>query len=242
MPIYSYAPALLHPHVFSQDSQRGVLLSVLNSIAQHELREALSLYFLLRAKGGASGRGAGRRTGEAGGGGGGGGGGSGGGGSGGSGGGVTASEAEQLCADFLERELGTRVQVRASEALQRLHRLGLVRVDGGPPASSAASSATSGGRPPSYGRPTPSHGLTVPLGLQCYTAVPMADALEVLRRTWGEAGRSSGLSTARGATQPPSLLQLTAAPSSPRTRMHRSISDADPGSPTLSYTPGVLVP
>ena len=35
----------------SQDSQRGVLLSVLNSIAQHELRETLALYLLMRAHG-----------------------------------------------------------------------------------------------------------------------------------------------------------------------------------------------
>ena len=35
----------------SQDSQRGVLLSIVNSIAQHELRESLTLYLLMRAHG-----------------------------------------------------------------------------------------------------------------------------------------------------------------------------------------------
>ena len=158
----------------SQDSQRGVLLSVLNSIAQHELREALAFYLLMRAEGAAAAPPPPPPPVAA---------------TAASGAGVSVGEAEQLVGDFLEQRLGVRVSLRGAEALERLHRLGLVRRDplgGGAPAAAAAAAGGSsgGGAPPHPGVPAASVGLQIQVDLQRYTAVPMGDALEILRRVW----------------------------------------------------------
>ena len=208
----------------SQDSQRGVLLSVLNSIAQHELREALTIYLLMRShglkrlKGGSSGQG----------------------GSSSAAGSVTVAEAEQLTADFLEREFSALVHVKADEALERLQRLGLVRRDGG--GSGSGSSSSGGGSskttPPKGGGSGSGRKPANPSlpDYESYTAVPMPEALSLLREIWGDHGKTS-VAVARQSTRqhPPSLLQLTD-PSPAALRRQRS--DGDVPSPEVRPTKG----
>jgi hypothetical protein len=237
----------------SQDSQRGVLLTVLNSIAQHELREALALFLLMRshgvrrsaaaaaamtaptgaaADGGDSGRGRG------------GGGGSGSGGeasvrrtsSGSVSSSVTVAEAEQLTADFLEREFGALVNVRADEALERLCRLGLVRRDGGseaPRSAEGAATSTGSGVGAKTALPPPDY--------ESYTAVPIPEALAILRHMWGgEHHRAQPAATRHLARHhPPSLLQLTSAVTPGRRRTSRGPTSSrdEPHSPPTPFLP-----
>ena len=211
----------------SQDSQSGVLLTVLNSISQHELREALTIYVLLRARGlhlaandhaaeppppapsdllaaseastAAAGRtspaevacaGA-RRAGRALGGG------------GGRGGAaswavgaatsaaVTVGEAEQLASDFLELEFGVVAHMDVEACLERLERLGLVQ-------SETMLHGRDDTRAVGGG------------GYQSYMAVPISEAIALLRRRWGDDYRSADGDSLHGRRQPqPSLVQLT---------------------------------
>mmetsp|Transcript_4707 Transcript_4707/g.14390 ORF Transcript_4707/g.14390 Transcript_4707/m.14390 type:complete len:653 (-) Transcript_4707:210-2168(-) len=99
----------------SQDSQKGVLLHVLNSIEEHEHREALLVYLLMLAQSGPDGSVVGSSA-----------------------GGdsppplpMSAAEAEVLCSAFLEAEFGVAVQLDTHAALARLLDLGLVRRGGG---------------------------------------------------------------------------------------------------------------
>jgi hypothetical protein len=184
----------------SQDSQGGVLLTVLNSIAQHELREALTFYLLLCARNPASAplysnagseTGSGARVGDRGG-----------------SGRVTLAEAEQLATDFLERDLGILVDVRAEETLLRLERIGLVRKE--------PLGANEGLAP------------AIRLGLQCYTAVTIPEALSLLRSVWGDLQRDVS------ARQTSASLQLLTMSGS--RRRASTVDDLEePGSP---LTPG----
>jgi len=91
----------------SQDSQRGVLLSVVNSIEQHEHRETLMLYFLTLAAGdgpiGSFGEGNAEMMQS-----------------------ILVSEADLWCSEFLKEEFDIAVRVNVHEAFKRLLRLGLV--------------------------------------------------------------------------------------------------------------------
>ena len=200
----------------SQDSQRGVLLTVLNSIGQHELREALAIYLLMRSHGlrksGKGANGAAAATMATG---------AGAGSQSGGGGSVTVAEVEQLAADFLEGEFGTLVHVRADEALERLRLLGLVQRDGVTPMRDGAEGAAAR-----------ASCLALP-GLQpdyvAYSAVPIADALAILRRLWGEHARVAA--AASQVRQPqPSLMQLTAptTPGGGRRRLEEQSSPITP--------------
>ena len=184
----------------SQDSQSGVLLTVMNGIAQHELRAAVSLYLLMWAHlGSANARGASaaKRTG---------------GGDGGAAeaagepphgsgdasgpvpsflsedGSVTVSEAEHLCSRFFGAMLGGAVHVSAEAALDQLLRHGLVR-----PTEAAEA---------------------LP---QSYVALPIHKAVASLREVWGSEKlrpnleATCGASGARGGA-PALALLLASAP------------------------------
>ena len=263
----------------SQDSQRGVLLSVLNSIAQHELREALTIYLLMRAHGlrrvasasadmspradgtiapratreseeppevasssslvGAAlsglwssnpSRGASSTSSaveaassdEAG------------------FGALSVAEAEQVTSDFLESEFGVLVHVRADEALERLRRLGLVRREIPPsPTSDLSPKLEANGveraaaeRAAARRKPA-----ALPLDYESHTAVPVSEALGILRRVWGAGGRGVAKDAAHKATAP-SLMGLTA-PITPSGGRHRSLSEHSPITPfpKHSYAP-----